>query len=313
MDRIIITGATSMIGIALIEQSLEFGTQKIFAVVKPDSTNLNRLPQTNRVVPVECGVETYDLLPILIKEHCDVFFHFAWAGSRNGSSHEQCSDISNTLSALYAAKQLGCKKFIGAGSQGEYGLPDVPQIAPHTPVDPLLPFSIAKYATGKMVLLEAKAIGMHCFWPRIFSVYGKHDRPNSMINSSLRNLLLGKKVAFTAGEQLWDFLYCSDAGRAMYLIGEKATGNKVYCIGSGKACLLSEYIKIIGDTLGASANIEIGKLPYPPNAIMNLCADITSLTSDTGFYPQVDFNNGIAMTVEFIKQKMKKKEQLPNV
>ena len=35
---------------------------------------------------------------------------------------------------------------------------------------------------------------------------------------------------------------------------------------------------------------------------MNLCADISSLTADTGFMPEVRFEDGISYTVEWAKK-----------
>ncbi|MBD8950602.1 MAG: hypothetical protein EGR94_12265 [Blautia obeum] len=41
----------------------------------------------------------------------------------------------------------------------------------------------------------------------------------------------------------------------------------------------------------------IGARPYPPGAVRNLCADIDSLTKDTGFVPEYTFEEGIKETL----------------
>jgi nucleoside-diphosphate-sugar epimerase len=38
---------------------------------------------------------------------------------------------------------------------------------------------------------------------------------------------------------------------------------------------------------------------------MHLCADISNLTRDTGFVPEVDFEQGIENTVQWVKKKYK--------
>ena len=103
------------------------------------------------------------------------------------------------------------------------------------------------------------------------------------------------------GDERWDYLYSSDAGRAFYLIGERSTGNKVYCLGSGKAQLLRTYIEIIGRVVNDKIPLGIGEIPYSEGTVMNLCADIRRLQEDTGWKPVVGFEDGIR---EILKKKI---------
>lgn len=69
-------------------------------------------------------MDRYYRLPELINENCDVFYHIAWSvtgGKRNEDILGQSKNIQYTLNALDIARKLGCKKFVGAGSQAEYG------------------------------------------------------------------------------------------------------------------------------------------------------------------------------------------------
>ena len=45
MNSILITGATSMIGVALIEQALANGTE-VFAIVRKGTSRISRLPSS---------------------------------------------------------------------------------------------------------------------------------------------------------------------------------------------------------------------------------------------------------------------------
>ena len=66
-----------------------------------------------------------------------------------------------------------------------------------------------------------------------------------------------------------------------------------YCVGSGEARPLKEYISTIRDVVAPGANLGVGELPYPPNPLMRLCADISLLVKDTGWQPKIDFRTGI--------------------
>lgn len=304
MEKAVVTGATSMIGVALIEKCI-VERVKVYAVVRPGSLNLNRLPCSDLIQIVECDLECLAELERLIHEECDVFYHLSWAHTgqgRNDNLMYQIENIRYTLQAVWTAKALGCKKFIGAGSQAEYGCVDRGMIAPDTPVNPVQAYGIAKYAAGKFAMLECSRMSMVCIWVRIFSVYGENDKKSSMISQSMQKFLNREEPAFTAGEQIWDYLYSSDAGKAMYLIGKMASESKIYCLGKGEGRKLKEYIRIMGEVADSGQELGLGKIPYSSHTIMNLQADISSLKEDTGFKPEVDFRDGIKRVFEALKR-----------
>lgn len=302
MKRIVVTGATSMIGVALIEECLKHNVE-IYAAVRLTSPKLARLPEHPLLHLVNCDLDSLCRLPELIAEKCDTFYHIAWGNTgenRNRSTELQSRNISHTLEAVKAAHALGCQKFIGAGSQAEYGPMDVNKISPDSPTRPTTPYGASKLAAGQLAQMLCRELGMECIWPRIFSVYGIYEKETTMVASGLRKMLVGEKTEFTPAMQRWDYLYSKDAGRAYYLIGEKGHGGSVYCVGSGQACPLKNYIEKMAELTGA-AETGIGARPYPPGAVMNLCADIENLTEDTGFLPEYTFEEGIRETIAWIQ------------
>ena len=65
--------------------------------------------------------------------------------------------------------------------------------------------------------------------------------------------------------------------------------------------MLREYITDIRDVVNPDLEIGIGEREYYPNQVMRLTADISELTADTGFQPEVDFKEGIRRTMEWYK------------
>lgn len=302
MQRIIVTGATSMIGTALIKECIKKGIE-VYAVVRASSGKKMCLPQSEKLHMVDGSLEELEMLPQKIMEKCDTFYHIAWGNTgenRNCSTELQSRNIAYTLAAVKAAHALGCRRFIGAGSQAEYGPMDVDKISPDSPVNPTTPYGAAKLASGQLARMLCKELGMECIWPRIFSVYGIYEKETTMVASGLRKMLAGEKTSFTPALQRWDYLFSADAGRAYYLIGEKGKDGAVYCVGSGKAAPLKDYIEIMAELTGAEET-GIGVRPYPAGAVMNLCADISSLTADTGFVPEYTFREGIRETITWLK------------
>lgn len=301
IENIVVTGATSMIGASIVESFLKTDIKNIYAVVREGCTKLDHIPSDGRVHVITCGMSDYKNLAQMIPEKCDVFYNIAWDGTgqtRNNSIQGQANNIVYSLDALHAAHELGCTKFVGAGSQAEYGLCDVDKIGPDTPVNPVQSYGVTKYATGKLLKMEADKLEMKLIWVRIFSVFGKYERDNTMISGAIDKLLRRERPSFTEGIQLWDFLYSEDAGDAFRAMGEKTTESRVYCLGNGEARQLREYILALRDAIDPALEVGFGDIPYKTNSIMNLCADISLLTEDTGWKPAYSFEDAIRLTVE---------------
>ena len=82
MKKIVITGATSMIGIALIEQCIKKNIE-VLAIVRKKTKNISRLPVSKNVHILECDLE--DLCNVQVNNKgYDVFYHFAWTNTRKG-------------------------------------------------------------------------------------------------------------------------------------------------------------------------------------------------------------------------------------
>ena len=92
-----------------------------------------------------------------------------------------------------------------------------------------------------------------------------------------------------------------EIANALYLIAKYGRNHAIYPIGSGKARPLKEYIKIMCDQLGEDIREGLGKIPYSPDQIMYLEADSSNLIADTGWKPQVEFEEGIRRVIDFHK------------
>lgn len=298
MNKIVVTGSTSMIGCAIIEELIKHDeVKRIYAVVREGCTKLDRIPNSKKVKIVQCNLDSYCKLVSLINEYdLDVFFSVAWDGTGQGRNNDilvQSMNITSTLYALRASKQLGCKKFIGVGSQAEYGLLDVDRISPNSPTNPIQAYGICKLAACNLAKQEAQKLGIDFFWVRVFSVFGKNDRSTTLISTLLQKMRSNEPVAITKAEQVWDYLYVEDAARAFYLIAKKSIGSKIYCLGSGESKPLKDYIEDIKSIVNPQAELRYGAIPYSTNTIMHLCADITLLNEDTGFTPFFSFKDAI--------------------
>ncbi len=302
MKRAIVTGATGMIASALIRILVKNNVEVIALCRKEDSKD-DEFFKSPLVTAIDADISEYADFADKIGVKCDVLYHFAWLGTFGNSRNDaytQNLNIKYTLDAVKLAHETGCECFVSAGSQAEYGR-TTEKLAASTHANPETGYGIAKYTSGKLSRMYANQLGLRHCWVRILSVFGQKGNPQSIIMSSLDKMLKGEYTSFTKGEQQWDFLHCDDAALAFYLIGEKGRDGAVYPLGSGKTRLLADYITAMRDVINPELKVGIGDLPYNEGQVMYLCADISELTKDTGFEPQLSFEEAVRITADWLK------------
>lgn len=297
MNKIIVTGATSMIGVALIEEAVKHDVE-VYAIVRPNTNRAGRLPKTKFIHIVYSdldGLEDVSSIP----EGCEVFYHFAWAGTNKETRDApiiQESNIRYTLAAVDLAHKFGCKKFIGAGSQAEYGPVDG-RIDENTRFKPVTSYGITKFASGLLSKKLCEQYGMVHIWGRIFSVYGPHDNEGTMLDYAIEQFSNGKEAKFSAGTQMWNYLYETDAGMMFYLMGEKIEENMTYRIAHVISRPLRQYIEEISQIMDARALCSFTN-ETRSGTVYGIETYDEKLFNDIGFRPQISYVEGIKKMIE---------------
>ena len=285
-----------MLGVATIEECLKHDI-KVVAIAHRNSKNLNRLPKSEHLTLIERNLdELAEYIPEI--NDADVFYHFGWAAtSHEGRTNVDIQELNirYTLEAVRLAERFGCKKFIFAGSQAEYGLSDKP-LNRETPIKPFTAYGVSKYAAGKLSEMLCNSLDLKFVWARILSIYGINDGSNTLISYVIDCYRNNIQPILTPCGQIWDYLNADDAGRAFRLLGEKDTKG-IYCLGSGEGKPLSSYVEIIHQIMKPSVPLTFGGKPYAEKQVMYLQADISDLQRDTGFKSKISFEEGISQII----------------
>lgn len=279
-------------GSAVVRRALVQGME-VTCIVHEGSKRLSNLPHDERIKIVECNLSNYGSLNLDGKYDC--FIHLAWEktfGASRDDAEVQTRNIQYTLDACHLAHRCGCKVFVGAGSQAEYGIQSV-DLTPSLPCNPESGYGIAKYAAGKLSAMLCKSLGIRQNWLRILSVYGPNDGENTLISYVIRELKAGRSPELTKCEQIWDYLYADDAADAILAIVEKGADGKAYPLGSGKGRKLFEYIEDIRKVINPAVEVNYGIKDYYPHQPMHLVADISELAKDTSWEPSIEFARGM--------------------
>jgi nucleoside-diphosphate-sugar epimerase len=195
-----------------------------------------------------------------------------------------------------AAAAAGVESFIGVGSQGEYG-------AGSSMREDALPAPTSLYGAAKVASLFltrqiAAQAGMRHAWLRLFSTYGPRDNSGWLIPMLITEMLAGRRPRTTLGTQSWDWLYVDDVAAGILAVAETPTAAGVFNLGSGQAVPVRQVVERIRDLAAPGLELVFGEIPFRPDQVMHMQADISNLRAATGWQPQVGMAEGLARTVD---------------
>lgn len=297
---VIITGGTSFIGRAVIRLLLEQG-DRVWAAVRPGSSNRGKLPVHRNLHTVEVGMEEISRLPLLLPEkEWDAFLHMAWdgVGSAGRSDPEiQEKNIRCSMETVRAAAALGCRRFLFSGSQAEYGICRELTDEDH-PCRPVSQYGRAKLEFGRRAAAFCRECSMEYIHARIYSVYGPGDHPWSLVNSCLRTFSSGGRMDLGECTQKWNFLYIDDMARAMTeLLKSPKLESGIYNVAGEDTRVLREFVEEMHACCGKKGSYEYGKRPPNAEGPASLLPDVRKLEKAVGWKPEVPFQEGIRRTM----------------
>ena len=305
MARLFITGATGFVGSATLKAAITLG-HDVFALVRP-SSNASRIAQFDgQFARVEADLRDKSAMDRALRDaKPDVVIHLGWAGVGSDARFEQ-SQITDNLEASCAlvatAASVGCKSFIGFGSQGEYG-PLNRRINENALPAPTTLYGAAKLATLHLTRQLAAQADMHFVWLRLFSTFEPKDNENWLIPFLIREMLAGRRPKTTLGTQYWDWLYIDDVADAIMAVVE-ARPQGVLNLGSGQSVMVRYVVETLRDLAAPNMELIFGEVPFRSDQVMHMEADISMITSSTMWRPSTSIETGLAKTVAWHREQM---------
>lgn len=303
MKKVLVTGANGFIGTALLKL-MNNNAIEVYAVIKDQKENIEAIKDLAHVHIVYCDMEQIENLPDLVKDEAvDTCIHLAWVGSFGEARADymlQLQDVAWSLRLVDVLNKMGVKRFVGAGTLAEKDVLNYHMKDGATPNN-VSCYGIAKLTAHFMTKARCSAYGIDHIWCYLSNTYGVGNTTNNFVNMASRKMLGGERAAFTAGEQTYDFVYIDDTVRALLAAAKGGQKNCSYFLGSTKERPLKEYIKIIRDTIDPSIQLYLGEIPFNGTPLSAEEYSTQKLVEDTGYCPQIDFEEGIQKTIEWLK------------
>ena len=294
MQSAIITGATSFIGAGLVSALLDKGVD-CYAIVRRESKNLGVLPTQHPKLHLVWGNASEPETWMKDVPGCDVFFHFAWDGVGavgRANPEMQKQNVGMAEECLKAAAALGCRRFVFAGSQAEYGINDG-YITESTECHPNIEYGKGKLAFLQRAVPLSKELGIEYVHLRIFSVYGPGDHPWTLVSRCLDVFSQGGEMDLSPCTQKWNFLYVTDAAEAIIRLGDcPLDEDPVYNIAGEETKPLKEYVEAMRGICGGGTP-KYGTLENKAEPPHGIDPSIRKMQRATGWRMETDFETGI--------------------
>jgi UDP-glucose 4-epimerase len=294
----VVTGGAGFIGGHMVDCLVESGyaVRVIDNMVGGREENLAQHRSNPDVVLEQRDIRSYAPDDPLFRG-AKYVIHFAGIGdivpSIERPMEYMSANVQGTVHMLECARNAGVQKFVYAASSSCYGLAKTPTTEDHK-IEPLYPYALSKYQGEQAAFHWNQVYKLPVNSIRIFNAYGTRSRTSgaygAVFGVFLRQKIAGKPYTVVGdGTQTRDFLFVTDVARAFQAAAETDRVGRVYNLGAGKPQSVNRLIELLG-----GEKTHIPKRPGEPDCTW---ADITRITTELGWKPQVSFEEGVAKIV----------------
>lgn len=310
MSRIVITGAAGFIGSHLVEAFVADGHEVVAIdnLCTGDRENLRQVWQ--EIEWVEADICDRDRM-LAATVGADAIIHHAALASVPLSVEDPARVnrvcVDGTLSLLDAARRHGVRRFVYAASSSCYGDQPFAANRESDPCRTLSPYAASKLAGENYCHAYFHTWGLETICLRYFNVFGPRQDPDSpysaVIPLFVTRVLSGEPpIVFGDGNQSRDFTYVDNvvAANRLAVNAPSAACGESYNIANGRSVTLNELLAQIAEKLGGM-KVEPDFQPPRPGDIRDSMADISRAVRQLGYDPHVDFETGLARSIEFYR------------
>lgn len=295
-STVLVTGGAGFVGAVVSRRLLDRGHRVIVADHGREPRHVSAREQLSEA-RLDCAdLLNVDLVDLL--EGVDNVVHFAgqpgvqtsWGEGFSG--HVQLN-IELTQRLLEAALVQRPRRVVVASSSSVYGHTGVGFATESDPIAPLSPYGVSKAAVEHLVRAYAQR-GVHTTALRLFTVYGRGQRPDMAIARMIDAALAGRPFALRgSGDQVRDFTHVDDVSAAVEsaLFTELPAG-LVINVGCGRPVALRDVINMVSEGLGH--RVPVVGVPAQPGDPARTAADAGLARTLLGWTPTVPIEAGIA-------------------
>lgn len=306
--KALVIGGAGFVGNYLIERLSSDG-HKVYATCLANE----------KIENAECESFSLDILDksavkdILSDVKPDWIFHLAAQSSVSYSwKNPQLTvdvNIKGTVNILDAMRESGFDKtriiLIGSGEEYGYIREGACPIKETEPLNPGNIYAATKACQSMIGSIYARAYGMDIVMVRAFNHIGPAQLTQFVVadfcNQAAEIEKGNRKPEISVGNLAVkrDFTDVRDIVRAYELLAEKGVSGKIYNVGSGKAVLIEDILKLIVSKSTAEITVSVDKARLRPADVPVIEADISEIKADTGWETEISLEKTIEDTLNY--------------
>jgi len=323
----VVTGGAGFIGSAVVRMLIESTNVGVVNVDKltyaANLRNIESVAASDRYCFVRADICDADAMTAVFKQHDpDCVLHLAAEShvdrSIDGPKDFLRTNVDGTFVMLQAAlnhwRQMPAPRkeafrFVHVstdevfGALGRDGL-----FSEESPYRPNSPYSASKAASDHFVRAWHHTYGMPTIISNCSNNYGPYQFPEKLIPLVIANAVDGLPLpVYAKGENVRDWLFVEDHARALWTIAEHGWPGECYCIGGNSERRNLDVVRQICKLLdrrrpradGKTHDADITFVNDRPGHDLRYAIDAAKIRRELNFSPSVDFDEGLANTVQW--------------
>ena len=318
MAKILVTGAEGFIGSHLTELLVKEGYD-VRAMVQYNSfNNWGWIDTFDKDIKDKLDIFLGDVRdPNGVRtamEGVDAVFHLAALIAIPYSYHSPDmyvdTNIKGTLNILQAARDLNTKRILVTSTSEVYGTAKYVPIDENHPYQGQSPYSATKIGADRLAESFYRSFNLPVTIVRPFNTFGPRQSARAVIPTIITQLLDGKKeIKLGSLTPTRDFNYVKDTARGFLEIykSDKTIGEEIN-IATQKEISIGELAEELIRQINPEAKIICDEQRVRPekSEVNRLLGSNEKIKRLTNWEPQYTFEQGIAETIEFLRNNMDK-------
>ncbi|GAA1225522.1 dTDP-glucose 4,6-dehydratase [Rhodoglobus aureus] len=312
--KILVTGGAGFIGSNFVRRTIEdtypglAGADVVVLDALTYSGNLENLApvaDSPRYTFVEGDIRDADLLDQLLGD-IDAIVHFAAESHVDRSVRDASAfvetNVLGTQRLLDAALRAKTPRFIHVSTDEVYGSIEEGSWDELRPLEPNSPYSASKAGSDLLARSYFRTHGLNVSITRCSNNYGPYHFPEKLIPLFVTNLIDGKHVPlYGEGNNVRDWLHVDDHCRGIALVVSGGRAGEIYNIGGGTELTNKELTQMLLDHTGTDWS-SVDRVEDRLGHDLRYSVDISKISSELGYAPQVPFETGLADVVQWYRE-----------
>lgn len=236
----------------------------------------------------------------------DLVVHFAAEShvdrSIAGSAEFVMTNVVGTHTLLRSACDLSVDKFVHISTDEVYGSIESGSWPEDHVLAPNSPYSSSKAGSDLLARSFYVTHGLDVSITRCSNNYGPYQYPEKIIPLFATNLLDGLDVPlYGDGLNVREWLHVDDHCRGVQLVAEHGRPGEIYNVGGGAELTNKELVERLLAELDASSERVVAVADRKGHD-RRYSVDITKITTELGYQPSVNFDDGLAETVAWYRR-----------